>query len=76
MKFTPWETYKKDPERLPIKEPPCSTCSEFFPQRMYKEECGRQVFVGVILCHAEDMERTFSCYRETVKRNEQNDAEN
>jgi hypothetical protein len=62
-KWTPWEDYEKDPEILDIKRPPCEDCMFWNPQRTYHEGVYKSHFSGLVLCHAENMHKDFSCFK-------------
>lgn len=63
--WRPWEQFKADQEVLPIPAPPCPSCRYWHPIRNYvnlPSYFGQ--FDGVRLCHAQEMERDFSCFRD------------
>lgn len=61
--WQPWEDFKSGPEVLPIFGPPCPYCRFWYPVRKFAEYGGGQHFDGVILCHADEQHRDFSCYK-------------
>lgn len=62
--WRPWDEFKKNLDPLPIKEPPCKHCANFYPIAQYGTE---GVFQGVRVCHAEDMHHDFSCFRDNMR---------
>jgi hypothetical protein len=62
--WQPWETFKEEPAVLNIPAPPCQHCRYWKPQRQYMsiEKVGI-IFDGVRLCHSEEQQRDFSCFR-------------
>lgn len=64
--FEPWNKYKEDMEEIPVEGPPCLNCQHWKPRRRYIQENGPLygLFDGVVLCHAKDQERDFSCFKE------------
>jgi hypothetical protein len=63
MNWEPWEVYKQQLEVLQIFAPPCSECNFFRPMRKYRGI----YYNGVVICHSEDMEHDFSCFRNREK---------
>ena len=61
MKFQPWIDFESD--ESPVDAPPCPYCVYWSPKRQHEAINGRVFFNGVVLCHAKEMERDFSCYR-------------
>ena len=68
--WNPYDKFKQDLDELPIKEPPCTQCKHWKPIRNYFEW---GAFKGLTLCHSENMEHDFSCFRD---RPEQSQADN
>ena len=68
-RWKPWLDFKDDPqgELLPIYGPPCSACKFWRPVvRRIETHLGSQ-FDGVRMCHSEEQERDFSCFKPKVE---------
>ncbi len=63
FKWEPWVLYAEEPEELSILEPPCSHCEYWQPVREFAEYKGRQHYEGVKLCHNDNQEQDFSCFK-------------
>lgn len=62
------EQFQKDQELLPVSAPPCPGCAYWHPVNRYVSY--GMYFAkwdGIRLCHAQEMERDFSCFREKQK---------
>jgi len=59
--------FKKEPEILKIKKPPCESCCHWTPQREYFRTEFGYFFSGIRLCHRTEMNHDFSCYSERKK---------
>ena len=62
-----WNKIYRDLPSIPpldVSEPPCPQCKYWRPQPKVAMVKGAQVVQGVILCHAEDMYRDFSCFEQ------------
>ncbi len=69
--FNPWDDFEKDPEILPIEDPPCKYCKHWRPQRIYREDILGSVFDGVRLCWSDnDPEHDFSCFKSKEIKND------
>jgi len=65
MNWQPWIDYEKGVEPLDVAGPPCAHCKFWKPQHMYMYIATvGNVFDGVRMCVAEEMEHDFSCYAE------------
>lgn len=65
--WEPWKIFKDINCELPIEGPPCSKCAFWKPLTMYMSTSQEIKFDGVRLCHSENMERDFSCFRKRTK---------
>lgn len=58
--WQPWADHAIEPEMLPIEAPPCPKCAYWKPLRLYAQPFN--TYAGVQCCHAETMQRDFSCF--------------
>lgn len=62
MIFQPWidfDTKEEIAAEIDVSEPPCRNCRRWAPRRVY----AYGQFQGVQLCHAQEMQFDFSCFR-------------
>lgn len=63
-RWQPWIDFQEKPDLLPIEGPPCKTCAFWMPIRRYHPEY--KTYVGVQLCHAQEMRPDFGCHAPKV----------
>lgn len=64
MTWQPWHGPMPEVPRLAIDAPPCPFCKHWRPEPKLDHTETGQRWVGVVLCHAEDMWQDFSCFKE------------
>jgi hypothetical protein len=63
--WQPWVDFKDSPQGdIPVYGPPCPACKFWRPVVHRTERPAGSTFDGVQMCHSDDQEHDFSCFKE------------